>query len=163
MTKKTSELVKTIKRTFIIASILLAIFYFTRWQLWEAIIIANFTAIDVILADTMMLAVPILIFMVSGLVIWKKMQWDKKKRISAPFTDDELYEQFKCLAEKNLDLLYHDFLKDRLAVKRENLFRSKTKSHIEQLLLFNERLESEGSDYVLHPHLEKRIKGAISR
>ena len=162
MKKKLGGATKTIKRTVIAASVLLAIFYITRWQLWEAIIMANLTSIDVLLADTMMLGVPLLIVVTSILVAWRKIIWEKNKRINAPFTDDELREQFKRLAERNLEILFNDFLRDRLSVKRENLFRKRTKSHIEQLMVFNERLEAEGSDYALHPHLAKHIKKALN-
>lgn len=151
-----------LKKWAVITAIILALFYITRWQLWGAIILANLTAVDVIIADGYVISGP---FIIIGLIYYfASKQWKKIKlaRKRAPLEDDELDEAFKLVAEANEELLYDIFLKERLGVTKEVAFSAQQRENLQRILEHNNKVRTSDREYVLHPLLIKRIRKIIN-
>ena len=136
------------------AVVFLIIYYFTRWGIWEAIINANLTGFDVLMADGFLFAVPLLIVTTFIFIVLKKR---KKERIK-PFSENELVEYVISQRSENEKHFYKEFLEKRLGVGKEGLFDGKYHIHLKQIIDLNNELKARNSSDVIHPFLLARIE-----
>jgi hypothetical protein len=150
-----------IKKWSLIAVAFLALFYGTRWGVWEAVIDANLTGFDVIMADSYLNFGPFILLL--GLAWFVRRQWKKKKKAEreSPLEESELEEIFKNIAHQNEDVMYELFIKKRFAMEKEEFFSLDNKDHLKAILNYHKKVHATQPDNALHPWLASRIMQVI--